>query len=36
MRNQQVIDHTATCADAGIIGPSSWQVAAECGYFSPF
>lgn len=34
--NQAVIDHGFTCADAGIIGPSNWHTAAECGYFSPF
>jgi len=36
MENQQaVIDHGATCADAGIIGPSNFRTAAECGYLSP-
>jgi hypothetical protein len=34
-KNQQVIDHGATCTDAGIIGPSNWRTAAECGYLSP-
>jgi hypothetical protein len=33
---QQVIDHGATCTGAGIVGPSSWGQAAQCGYFSPF
>jgi hypothetical protein len=36
MENQQaVIDHGATCADAGILGPSNLRTAAECGYLSP-
>jgi len=36
MENQQaVIDHGATCTDAGIIGPSNLRTAAECGYLSP-
>jgi hypothetical protein len=36
MENQQaVIDHGATCADAGMLGPSNLRTAAECGYLSP-
>jgi hypothetical protein len=36
MENQQaVIDHGATCVDAGIMGPSNYRTAAECGYI-PF
>jgi len=36
MENQQaVIDHGASCADAGLVGPSSWGQAAACGYLSP-
>jgi hypothetical protein len=35
-KQQQVIDHGATCVGAGIVGPSSWGQAAQCGYFSPF
>jgi hypothetical protein len=36
MENQQaVIDHGATCADAGIIGPSNLRTAIGCGYLSP-
>jgi hypothetical protein len=34
-KNQQVIDHGATCTDAGILGPSNLRTAAECGYLSP-
>jgi hypothetical protein len=29
---QQAIDIGAQCVDAGIIGPSSSDQAAECGY----
>ena len=32
---QRVIDHGATCADAGMLGPSNLRTAAECGYLSP-
>ncbi len=36
MENQQnVIDHGATCTDAGIMGPSNLRTAYECGYLSP-
>ena len=34
-KQQQVIDHGATCVGAGIVGPSSWGQAAQCGYLSP-
>jgi hypothetical protein len=34
-KNQHAIDIGATCTDAGIIGPSNWRTAAECGYLSP-
>jgi len=33
-KNQAVIDHGATCTDAGILGPSNLRTAAECGYLS--
>jgi hypothetical protein len=35
-RQQQVIDHGASCTDAGLVGPSSFGQAVGCGYFSPF
>ena len=31
-QQQQVIDMGASCTDAGIIGPSSYRQAAQCGY----
>jgi hypothetical protein len=34
-RQQQVIDHGATCVDAGMLGPSNLRTAYECGYLSP-
>jgi hypothetical protein len=34
-KNQAVIDRSATCTDAGLLGPSNLHVAAECGYLSP-
>ena len=34
-QNQRVIDQGASCADAGLVGPSSWGQAAHCGYLSP-
>ena len=33
---QQVIDHGASCVDAGLVGPSSFGQAVGCGYLSPF
>jgi hypothetical protein len=35
-RQQQAIDHGASCTDAGLVGPSSFGQAVGCGYFSPF
>jgi hypothetical protein len=35
MMQQRAIDIGAQCTDAGIIGPSSYHQAAECGYFDP-
>jgi hypothetical protein len=35
LMQQHAIDVGAQCVDAGIIGPSSYHQAAECGYFSP-
>jgi hypothetical protein len=35
-RQQQVIDHGASCVDAGLVGPSSFGQALGCGYISPF
>ena len=32
LMQQQAIDIGAQCVDAGIIGPSSSDQAAECGY----
>jgi hypothetical protein len=32
---QQVIDHGASCVDAGLVGPSSFGQAVSCGYL-PF
>ena len=34
-QQQQVIDRGASCVDAGLVGPSSWGQAAQCGYL-PF
>lgn len=34
-QQQDVIDHGATCADAGIMGPSNLRTAISCGYLSP-
>ncbi|MGO8932782.1 MAG: hypothetical protein ACLPLZ_12065 [Terracidiphilus sp.] len=31
---QQVIDHGASCVDAGLVGPSSFGQALGCGYLS--
>jgi hypothetical protein len=31
---QQVIDHGASCVDAGLVGPSSFGQAVGCGYLS--
>jgi len=33
-KNQHAIDVGAACTDAGLVGPSSLHVAAECGYLS--
>jgi hypothetical protein len=33
-KNQQVIDHGATCTDANMLGPANRQIAAECGYLN--
>jgi hypothetical protein len=35
-KQQQVIDHGASCTGAGLVGPSSLGQAIGCGYFSPF
>jgi len=35
LMQQRAIDIGAQCVDAGIIGPSSYHQAAECGYFDP-
>jgi hypothetical protein len=35
LMQQRAIDIGAQCTDAGIIGPSSFHQAAECGYFDP-
>jgi hypothetical protein len=35
LMQQHAIDVGAQCVDAGIIGPSSYHQAAECGYFDP-
>jgi hypothetical protein len=32
---QNVIDHGASCVDAGLVGPSSFGQAVGCGYLSP-
>ncbi|MDR3754133.1 MAG: hypothetical protein P4K78_09815 [Terracidiphilus sp.] len=32
---QHAIDVGAQCVDAGLVGPSSYHQAAECGYLSP-
>lgn len=34
-QNQHAIDVGASCTDAGIIGPSSYRQAAQCGYLPP-
>jgi hypothetical protein len=35
-KQQQVIDHGASCTGAGLVGPSSLGQAIGCGYLSPF
>jgi hypothetical protein len=35
VEQQQVIDHGASCVDAGLVGPSSLGQAFGCGYLSP-
>ncbi len=35
MQNQHAIDIGAQCTDAGLVGPSSFHQAYECGYLSP-
>ncbi len=34
-QQQDVIDHGATCTDAGLVGPSNLRTAISCGYLSP-
>ncbi len=34
-QQQDVIDHGASCTDAGLVGPSSLRQAFGCGYLSP-
>jgi len=34
-QQQDIIDHGASCTDAGLVGPSSLRQAFGCGYLSP-